>query len=204
MKRSELFFSAIQVPIDFAMIVLAAISAFAIRDIPQILALKPKLYEFPFESYIKIVLIVVPFFILIYAIGGLYDIRVTRKFWQETIRVFAATSIALVIIIVTIFLKREWFSSRFIILAAWGLVVIYIPIARYLLQSIQKWLLIHKGVGVHRLLLIGGNEKLYQIKKLLKNNLGLGYRVIGQVGYVNLKKIKEIRKQRGIDEMILG
>lgn len=204
MKRSELFFSAIQVPVDFAMIILATISAFAIRDIPQILALKPKLYEFPFESYIKIVLIVVPFFILIYAIGGLYDIRVTRKFWQESIRVFAATSVALVIIIVAIFLKREWFSSRFIILAGWGLAVIYISTARYILQSIQKWLLIHKGVGVHRVLLIGGNEKLYQIKKLLKNSLGLGYKVIGQVSYVNLKKIKEIRKQKGIDEIILG
>ncbi len=204
MKRSELFFSAIQVPVDFAMIVLATISAFAIRDIPQILALKPKLYAFPFESYIKIVLIVVPFFILIYAIGGLYDIRVTRKFWRESARVFAATSITLVIIIVAIFLKREWFSSRFIILAGWGLTVIYVSVARYLLQSIQKWLLIRKGIGVHRVFLIGGNEKLYQIKKLLKNNLGLGYRVIGQIGYVNLKKIKEIRKQKGIDEIILG
>ena len=137
MKRSELFFSAIQVPIDFIMLLLAALSAFAIRDVPQILALKPKLYEFPLEAYLKVVLIVTPFFLIIYALQGLYDIRSTRKFWKETIHVFFATSIGLVAIIVTIFLKREWFSSRFIILAAWGFAVIYVIIARYFLQLVQ-------------------------------------------------------------------
>lgn len=203
MKRSELFFSAIQVPVDFVMIFLAAISAFAIRDIPQVLAQLPKLYQLSLESYIKIVLIVTPLFVLIYAIEGLYDIRATRKFWQEAMKVFKGTSIALVIIIVAIFLKREWFSSRFIILTVWGLVVIYVPLARYLLQSIQKWLLVHKGMGVHRVLLIGGNGKLYEIKKTLKKNPHLGYKVTGQVPYINLKRIKEIRKEKGVDEIIL-
>ena len=104
MKRSELFFSAIQVPVDYAMILIAGITAFLIRDIPQIIALKPKLYDFPFEDYIQLVAIVAPFFLLIYALEGLYDIRVTRKFWKEALKVFFATSIGLVIIIVIIFI----------------------------------------------------------------------------------------------------
>ena len=82
MKRSELFFSAFQVPVDFAMIILASISAFAIRNIPEILALKPKLYNYPLQSYIKLILIIAPVFILIYALEGLYNIRSTRKFWR--------------------------------------------------------------------------------------------------------------------------
>ena len=112
MKRSELFFSAIQVPVDFLMIVLAAISAFSIRNFPQIVTLKPLLYNFPFDAYIKVVLITAPFFILIYAAEGLYSIKVTKKFWKEAFKVFAATSIGLIIIIVTIFLKREWNSEK--------------------------------------------------------------------------------------------
>ena len=53
MKRSELFFSAMQVPVDFLMIVLAAISAFAIRNVPEIMINlgRPKLYTFSFESW---------------------------------------------------------------------------------------------------------------------------------------------------------
>ncbi len=203
MKKSELFFSAIQVPADFLMIVLAAVSAFLIRDIPQILALKAKLYDFPFESYMKIILIVAPFFILIYAMEGLYDIRATRKFWKDALKVFAATSIGLFIIIVAIFLKREWFSSRFIILAGWALAIFYVVFARLILHYIQKWLLKNKGIGVHRVLLIGRNGKMKRIKDLIKRKPGLGYKIVEAIGTAHLKMIKKIKKQKGIDEIIL-
>ncbi|MFA6048225.1 MAG: sugar transferase [Parcubacteria group bacterium] len=203
MKRSELFFSAIQVPVDFVMIVLAALTAFVIRDIPQIITFQPKLYNFPFDIYIKIILVITPVFLLIYALNGLYDIRVTRKFWKETLKVFNATSIGLVIIIVTIFLKREWFSSRFIILAAWFFAVSYVVVARYLIQLIQKWLLRSRGMGVHRLLLIGSNGKLDAISKLIKRNKNLGYRIVDQISQVHLREIKVIKEERGIDEIIL-
>jgi len=203
MKKSELFFSAIQVPVDFLMIVLAAISAFAIRNIPQIITLKPKLYEFPFDVYMKVVLMTAPFFILIYAFEGLYSIKVTKKFWKEASKVFAATSIGLIIVIVTIFLKREWFSSRFIILAAWGLATFYIIFARYLLQLIQRYLLRRHDIGVHRILLIGQNGKLSAINRLIRQNKNLGYQVIGQIDSTHIRDIKEIREKRGIDEIIL-
>lgn len=203
MKKSELFFSALQVPVDFVMIVLAALTAFMIRDIPELIMLRPKLYDYPFDQYIKIVLLITPVFLLIYALNGLYDIRVTRKFWKETLKVFNATSISLVIIIVTIFLKREWFSSRFIILSAWMLSVLYVIAARYFLQLIQKWLLRSRGIGVHRLLLIGSNGKLDAISKLIKRNKNLGYKIIDQISQVHLREIKVIKEERGIDEIIL-
>lgn len=203
MKKSELFFSAIQVPVDFLMIVLAAISAFAIRNFPQIITLKPKLYSFPFDTYIKVVLITAPFFILIYALQGLYSIKVTKKFWKEASKVFAATSIGLIIIIVAIFLKREWFSSRFIILATWGLATFYVILARYLLQLIQKYLLRRHDIGVHRILLIGRNGKLSAINRLIRQNRNLGYQVIGQTDSTHIRDIKKIREKRGIDEIVL-
>jgi exopolysaccharide biosynthesis polyprenyl glycosylphosphotransferase len=203
MKKSELFFSAVQVPVDFLMIVLAGISAFAIRNVPEILALKPKLYNFSFESYIKIVLSIAPFFLLIYALEGLYDIRSTRKFWKEALKIFTATSIGLVIIIVTIFLKREWFSSRFVILAAWGLGVFYVMVARYAIQLFQKWLLRKKGIGVHRLLLIGMNGKMDTVSKLISQNRNLGYKVMEKIDTASLRVIKDIKEKKGIDEIIL-
>lgn len=203
MKKSELFFSAIQVPVDFAMIILAGITAFVVRDIPQIIALQPKLYKFPFESYLEILFMVAPLFLIIYAIEGLYSIRATRKFWKEAVKVFTATSIGLVIIIVTIFLKREWFSSRFIILSAWMMAVFYVVFARYALQLVQKWLLKKKGIGVHRVLLIGRNGKMDTMAKLIRQNKDLGYRIIDQIETAHLKVIRGIRQQLGIDEIIL-
>lgn len=203
MKKSELFFSAIQVPADFLMITLAAVSAFVIRDVPQVLALKAKLYNFPFESYIKIVLIVTPFFILIYALEGLYDIRATRKFWRDALKVFAATSIGLFIIIVAIFLKREWFSSRFIILAGWALTIFYVIFARLILHHIQKWLLKNKEIGVHRILLIGQNGKMKLIAEIIRRKPGLGYKIIEMIDTAHLKTIKKIKQNKGMDEIII-
>jgi len=203
MKKSELFFSAIQVPVDFAMIVLAALTAFSVRNVPSIIQLKPLLYSFDFDAYLKIVFMVAPLFILIYAFENLYSIRSTRKFWKEALKIFGATSIGLVIIIVAIFLKREWFSSRFIILAAWLLATTYVVLARYLLQLVQKWLLRNREIGVHRVLLIGKNSKMNIISRTIKENKNLGYKVIDQIDTAHLKVIKSIKEQRGIDEIIL-
>jgi len=202
-KKSELFFSALQVPVDFCMIVLAALTAYSIRNVPEILALKPKLYEFPLDVYLKIVLFVAPLFILIYAVEGLYKIKSTRKFWQEVLKVFLATSIGLVAIIVAIFLKREWFSSRFVILAAWGLATIYVVLARYLIHLIQKWLLRNRGTGVHRVLLIGRNGKMDTIGRLFKQDKNLGYKVVEQIDTAHLKVVNAIKDEKGIDEIIL-
>ncbi|HLN19097.1 MAG TPA: sugar transferase, partial [Patescibacteria group bacterium] len=158
---------------------------------------------FPFDIYIKVALMIAPVFLFVYALNGLYDIRSTRKFWKETLKVFNATSIGLMVIIVAIFLKREWFSSRFIILSAWVLAVFYVVFARYFIQLIQKWLLRSRGIGVHRLLLIGSNGKLEAISKLIKRNSNLGYKIIDQIGQVHLREIKNIKQERGIDEIIL-
>ncbi|HOF42718.1 MAG TPA: sugar transferase [Candidatus Moranbacteria bacterium] len=202
-KRSELFFSAIQVPLDMAMIMLAAISAFAIRDIPQVVTLQPKLYKFPFNDYLVVVSMIIPFFILIYALEGLYDLRVTRRFWKESLKIFSATSIGLVAIIVAIFLKREWFSSRFIILSGWLLAVLYVTTARYLLQKAQKWLLKKKGLGVHRLLLVGRNGKIDRLIDTISGNPQLGYRIVEHIDSASIHAIKDIKEQRGVDEIIV-
>jgi exopolysaccharide biosynthesis polyprenyl glycosylphosphotransferase len=203
MKRSEIYFSAIQVPVDFLMIVLAALSAYAVRDIPQILALRPKLYSIDLVDFLQVTLIIAPLFIAVYALEGLYTMRVTRTFLSESFKVFKATSLVLVLVIVTIFLKREWFSSRFIILAGWSFMVLYVALARYLIQRVQKHYLVKRGVGVHRVLLVGTNGKIEALKKLFTKRRDLGYVAVGQIEAISLHQIKDIRARRGIDEIIV-
>jgi exopolysaccharide biosynthesis polyprenyl glycosylphosphotransferase len=203
MKRSELFFSAVQVPVDYAMLVLASLTAFAIRDIPQVVSALPKLYQFSFNKYLDVTFVIAGVFVLVYALEGLYDIRATRKFWQEAFKVFSATSLGLVIIIVTIFLKREWFSSRFIILAGWMFAVVYVVFARYLIQKFQKWLVARRGIGVHRVALIGTNGRLRRLKKVFKKNPDFGYKVVGSLETGSIKAVKEMRIKHGIDEIIV-
>jgi exopolysaccharide biosynthesis polyprenyl glycosylphosphotransferase len=202
-KRSEIYFSAIQLPVDFLMIVLAALSAYAVRDVPQILALRPKLYSVDFVDFLQVTLIIAPLFLIVYAIEGLYTMRATRTTLAEAFKVFRATSLVLVLVIVTIFLKREWFSSRFIILAGWSFMVMYVTIARYIIQRVQKYYLARKGVGVHRILLVGTNGKIERLKQLFATRPELGYVTAGQVEAVSLHTIKDIRTANGIDEIMV-
>jgi len=203
MKRSELFFSGIQVPVDFLMIALAATTAYWIRNIPESILFGNRLYEFAYGEYMQVVLLIIPIFLLIFALEGLYNIRTTRTFWREAWSVFRALSIGLVIVIVAVFLQKEWFASRFIIFATWMLATVYVVLARYLLLFIQRRLLVKKGLGVHRVLLINGSKKTRFFSKLLKQMPALGYRVTGILDTPDLRRVKEIRKTKGVDEIIL-
>ena len=204
MKRSEIFFSAIQVPVDFMMILLAAATAYFLRGMPQFQAYVSKVFNLAFEDYIRFALTVAPFFLLILAVEGLYSMRATRRFWQEAYGVMKSITFGLIILIIAVFLNREWFSSRFVILVGWMLAVFYVVAARYIIQRIQKWLLIHKGTGIHRVLLIGYNDKMKKMRRLLTQNKELGYRVVDQIDDASISHIKNIRAARGIDEIIIG
>ncbi len=204
MKRSEIFFSAVQVPVDFLMIVLAAISAYFLRGLPIFEGYVSRVFNLSFNNYLDFALIVAPFFLLVFAIEGLYTMRATRSSGQEIYRVTRAITLGLVFLIIAVFLKREWFSSRFVILVGWALTVVYVILARYIIQRIQKWLLVNKGIGIHRVLLIGYNAKMKTLRSQLMKNKMLGYRVVDQIEVASLAHIKTIRQAKGVDEIIVG
>lgn len=203
MKRSELFFSAVQVPIDLSMIMLAAASAFTIRNLPELALFQTKLYNFSLAGYMETTTLLLPIFLVVYALYGLYDIRATRTFWRESWQVFLATSLVLVLVIISIFLQRQWFASRFVLLAGWILVSVYVAFGRALLRGIQKWLLVYRGVGVHRVVLVGGNGRTKRMAKLFRKNRSLGYKVVAQMPMVSIAELKHIQARSGVDEVII-
>lgn len=205
MKRSEVYFSVVQVPVDYLMVVLAALSVFLLRDflpaVSDILA--PKLYDISFNRFFELSLIVAALFVFMYAIEGLYVIRATRRFLNEAFSIWKATTLGIVIIIVAVFLEREWFSSRFIILAGWVAAASYVTVGRYMLRKIQLHYLVEKGVGVHRVLLLGRNGRVRRFAKLFAKNPTLGYRAVDIAEAASLHRIEEIRIEKGIDEIIV-
>jgi exopolysaccharide biosynthesis polyprenyl glycosylphosphotransferase len=203
-KRSEIYFGALQLPVDFVMILLAAASAYFLRGTEFFQPYVSRVFNLAFDDYFRFALTVAPLFIVILAIEGLYRMRVTRRLWQELYGVTKAITIGLIILMIAVFLQREWFSSRFVILVSWFLAVVYVVFARFLLQRVQRWFLIHRGVGVHRLLLIGTNQRMYALKKLLTRDKTLGYRVVDHIDTASVTRIKEIRAKKGIDEIVIG
>jgi len=54
MKRSELFFTFLFVPLDFIMIVLAGLTAYFIRFSAFTTGLRPAIFNLPLERYLQI------------------------------------------------------------------------------------------------------------------------------------------------------
>ena len=202
MKKSELFFSALQVPIDYFMIVCGGLVAYFLRINPAVQEIRPILYQFSLRQYAESLLVIGVFFVLVYAIDGLYNIRATKRTLKEVYLVFRATAIGLTIIIVGLFLDRDLFSSRFIILFGGVLVVVFVSFGRIALGYVQRQLLILKGIGIHRLLVIGVNGYCYSLRQYVKKNPDSGYKVMAHIDKIDLERIERIRKMKGIDEIV--
>jgi exopolysaccharide biosynthesis polyprenyl glycosylphosphotransferase len=203
MKKSELFFALLLIPVDFIMIVSAAILAYWFRFTPSIIEIKPVLFDFPFQEYLNMALLVAPFFILIFALEGLYSLKSTRTFWREFFKIIFSVTVGITLVVLVIFLQREWFSSRFVILTGWMISIALITISRYIINFIQKLLLIYKDIGTHRLVLIGKGGFCDTICGEFKKTPEFGYKIISQEDNINIDNLRLIRKGKGIDEILV-
>ncbi len=205
MKKSELFFSIVQVFVDFFLIVASSLFAYKLRHTPEIQALihKDALYTVSLQQYFHFTLLIACVTVIVFALEGLYNIRTTRKFWQETYSVFKGTTIVVVLVMIGFFLQREWFSSRFIIVAAWVTAIVSVSLGRVVMHALQKYLLVAYGIGVYRVLLIGQSDKMKYLCNAIRTNKRLGYRVVDHLDYVNISLIKKIKEEKGIDEIIV-
>ncbi len=203
MKKSELFFSAILVPIDYLMIVLAALAAYSLRFGETVAEIRPVLYELPFGEFLNIAFLIALVWILIFALAGLYSMRGTRKIRPELTRIFFAISTGVLIVILAFFFRREFFSSRFIIIATWIFAVIFVAFGRIIIRLIQQSLF-KIGYGVHRIVVVGDDQNTENVVETIKNKPRLGFTIVGRVKNFNensKKEIQKIIKQKGIDEI---
>ncbi|MBU1673453.1 sugar transferase [Patescibacteria group bacterium] len=203
-KRAELFFGVVLLPIDFFMLILAGLTAYYLRFGETIADLRPVIYEMPWTSFMLSMMLVALIMILIFALAGLYNLRGTRRIIDEVKRIFLACSIGVLIIIVMTFFDRELFSSRFIILAAWLFAVVYVTLARMIVLYIQR-ALFSRGIGMHRVVMIGDGNTARIIEKEINQNKGLGMQIVEKcdsfTGPIQ-DKLAKIKKVKDFDEIL--
>jgi len=204
MKKFELLFTIILLPLDFLMIVIAALTAYYLRVGSFVTEIRPVIYTLTLSEYLSYSLLVSLGCLFIFALAGLYAIQTGRKFSQEFSKIFFTCSTAVLVIIVAIFLKRELFSSRFIILAAWGFAIVYVTIGRIIIYKLQKYFL-SLGYGAKRVIIIGSDKNTNTITKELNKKTQLGYQIIKTYSNFNQEakeSILSLHKNQSIDEII--
>src|SRR3989344_3523270 len=191
MKKSELFFNVLLVPVDFLMIILAGLTTYLFRT--EILAyFRPVLFEFnlPLEKYFFLVFFVAILFVAVFAASGLYKTRTTRSWVEEFSKVVIASSASIMILIIFIFLRQELFDSRFLVLGGWFLAIVFVSLGRATVRGVQRYFLARRGFGVHRLIIIGSGEEAHKITHSIQNNPASGYRIVGHLDRPNLLELQ--------------
>ncbi len=203
MKRTELIFNALLVPIDFLMLVVAGVFAYSFRFSPGLSSFRPIAFDLSFSHYMEIVFAVSPVFIISFALIGLYNLSAVRKLWKEIFQIIVGASSGFMFIIFMTFMQHEMFSSRFIFFTAWLLAIIMVILGRITIRLVQGWLARKYKFGFHRLVLLGENGAVKTIQNEIRNNKVLGYKIVRKLRKFQIEDLEKVFKDPGIDEIIL-
>lgn len=205
MKKTALLFAVILVPLDFLMLFAAGLSAYFLRTSELVVQYRPVLFHLnlPLERFMLILLVLAPFWIAIFALTGLYRLK-RGDALHEFFQVVAAASFAMMSVIIYIFIQREWFDSRFIVLAVWALSIFYVFFGRLVLRGIERFLVARYHFGTQRVLIVGNNEVSNILAHEIENDPSRGYRVVEQIAILDLPAIQRAIREKNIDTVFVG
>ncbi len=200
-KRSELLFNLILLPFDFVAILTAFITAYTLRVKFDI---RPVAHPLGIEFFLKIFLLIIPVWILLFALSGLYSLSNQRGRLAEIGKIFVAVSGGVMFMIVVDFgSKTPIFPSKAVPIYAYGFSLLAVIIGRQIVRTVQRSLF-RGGVGIHRVVILGSGPIAQQIMANLKNSAASGYRIIGAIDSAQgaQKRMGDVRVDRNITNLI--
>ena len=176
MKKSDLIFSTILLPVDYLMLILSGIFVYYLR-FAALTELRPVIYEIPFGRFFITIIFVALIWLGVFALTGLYALGERRHFSQEFGKIFLASTVGIMLIVLFIFFNGIYFSSRFIILACWIMAIVFVSLGRISVHLIQL-LSYRRGMGLEPILIFGRGKIAEEITQNIKTNSGLGYKIL--------------------------
>lgn len=186
MKRFELILGVLQVPIDFILLYVAAWAAYSLRFGEFVTQYREVTFDLPFYTYMSSALPFILLFVLVYGLSGLYSIKTSGRMLEEIKRVIFASALGFSFITVAVFLARNLFASRFIVLLAVVFAIVLVCIGRLLMRWV-RFTFYQQGIGVNRVVLFGDDKTSQDIIAFLESNPYYGLKIV--------KKFKKITDQ---------
>ncbi len=205
MKRADLFFNAIRLPVDAAMLVAAGVVTYLLRT--EILdAYRPVLFSFtlPFPKFLTLVLFVTLVMLACYAAVGLYGMKTRMALSQELARIIIGSSAAILAVFLYIFLEQQLFDSRFLVVGGWLFAMAFVFVGRLVVRAAQRYAVVRRGFGVQRVLVIGDDRMSQDVVNAIRANPASGYRLAAHLPHLDLATVAGIVGSPGVDEVILA
>lgn len=202
MKKSELYFNLVSIPTDFAALVAAGIVSFYIRE-HTVLIVGPVLYDLEMGDFVQVLVRIIPVLLIIFAFSGLYNLRGTRRFIHEFNRIVVGISLGMLFAVVLFFFNQTIFPSRFIILAAWVLSIVFVLIGRLILKSLQEFFF-SRGYGLHQLVIINGQGLESEVIQQMLKNRSHGYNIVAELHNSDtlLDDLRDLYTSANFDEIM--
>jgi exopolysaccharide biosynthesis polyprenyl glycosylphosphotransferase len=164
---------------DFLALVVAFVIAYILRVSLSSRALSAHITS---QEYFKAVLIVVPFFILIFALLGLYGNRVHEKRFSEFGKLLVGVFVGILFVIsYSYIVNTPIFPARLVVLYSFLLAFVFVLLFRTIARGIKRQLFKY-GSGINNVIIVGDNRLARSLIASLANTRVTGYRVQAIVG----------------------
>ncbi|MFH1710001.1 MAG: undecaprenyl-phosphate glucose phosphotransferase [bacterium] len=175
LKRSAKFPALLLIVIDAVMINVAFILAYYARFewfLGEMPAIVPQLHRFYYS------LVFVTFlWLALFKLLGLYDKKDITSTADEASSIFGATIAGVLLLFALLFLYREFWFSRALLIYALLICSALMIFSRYVLNSVQRELY-KRGVGVRRTLILGAGEIGQGLAFKISTEKEIGYKAV--------------------------
>jgi exopolysaccharide biosynthesis polyprenyl glycosylphosphotransferase len=168
---------------DFLALVLAFVGAYILR-VTFGLTIGERIVAHPVHSitYIKIFALLAPFWLLIFALLGLYSSNIYEKRFAEAGRLFMGSFAGLLFVLAYAYASNQViFPAKLVPVYGFILAFLFVLLFRNLARATRS-LLFKFNIGITNLLVVGDTKITAELIKSLWDSKTSGYRIVGIVG----------------------
>ncbi|HMS23208.1 MAG TPA: sugar transferase [Candidatus Saccharibacteria bacterium] len=163
--------------------VVSLISAFVLAFIFRVsLTDKPIINPVPSRTYFGILIILIPFWVIIFALIGLYTRNIYENRFSELGRLFVGSTIGTLFVVgVDFFGSQPIFPAKLVPVYGFLLTFTILVIMRNLVRLVRR-ILFSYNKGISNVLIVGHNEATNELVDWLSDPKKSGYKIVGIVG----------------------
>jgi exopolysaccharide biosynthesis polyprenyl glycosylphosphotransferase len=177
-SNASLIYSFILIVGDFLALVAAFVTAYVLR---VSLSNEPIATPVHASTYLGIFLTLLPFWILIFALMGLYNTSIYERRFSELGRLLIGSFIGLLFVISYAYaVNKPVFPAHLVPVYGFGLAFLFLVIYRNLAREIRA-LLFRFDIGITNILIVGNTQIARELVDSLFDSRFSGYRILGVV-----------------------
>lgn len=216
MKRSDLFFNALAIPLDYLAVLASFLLAYLVRvNYPQLipswwlgpvadtLSYEPELQLYTLNSYLPSIFWLSAGMIVTFILTGLYRARRFTNTAEMSAQILKSVGATFLLLLLVSFVRGNTILPRLVILFTLVISVAALFFTRWLVHFVRV-ILQKNGIGVVRVAVLGKGKNAERAISFINSFRGQGYRLYKQYARDDFEKLLKAIDKRKFDELIVA